>query len=1443
MLDAAKLRVDVVADTSKAEAGLQGFSKTMQGHARSLGAVGVGMTAAFTAPLVGIATQAFKLAADFEQSMDVMAVAGEIPAESMAHFERQALDLGAATVFSAGEVAGAMLELTKAGMDMFEVSASIKGVTDLAAAGGVNLGEAANVTTQYLNSFNLEAEKAGQLADLFAGGANASSAELYDLALGGVQAAGTFADIGASASDLITALAILANRGQDASVGGTNLNRAFSDLMSPTKIARKEMKKLGIDIFDVHGEFVGIIPMIEEFNEATAGMTQEQREASLGIILGQSGLRAMRPLLEAGAEGFAEMQAEVDKEAQAALLSEARMRGLAGGIEYLSGSVDSFLIGAARPFLDFTGDALRGLGDFITSIGNLPDPIKNAALAFGAVLAAAGPIIGVAAAVAFALSALGTAAAPILLVTAAVAGLAAGFAALYSANLFGIQGAIAGIGTAVSGLVTNPVDTLKGAWDGVKAAIQGTIDTLAAWKDQISTQGLISEETFIASFELPPAWREILQFTIGMGAALKVLKDAATGVETAKLAELNGILESAFGAEIATRIGNMATHITTLKTALSGATSVGDWVTALSGFARGMGAEIDAIADDAKKQIKEKIEAIDFTLKIGSTNIEWGPELKLFEIPGVFTVAVTPTFVGVESELVKALATKDWGKITIGAANIEWATDLKLVEMGPFKAVLTPDFSAAELAGISLRVTPDWAVLEVGDTKIFELQTKPKWVPDAAPLTIQAKPDWQLDAGPLKIIATPEWTMANVGPLTVQVTPEFTKVDIGKQFGAQISSTGKIDIKMGAENFTVDLTGPVAAVQTAITLFQNALAFDFSAAIATAQIKIAAFQGEVAAAWTTEGWNGLGALATEKITALGGTLTTALTNMIAAAEEALTPKPPPGPTAEILRETETKPFAGAFVDRVAGDLATAVEEFNFTETAVSVLGGLSLAIATGDFSLLGSTLAGKVKEAVTGAFTSKTAMTTLGIGAAVVDTLFPSIKTSILGITWGFTSDNFSKLKTNVIDAFKEIDWSLIAASVTIFKQTVNQAFGGFLMGILEGATGLKVPQWITDLSTWEPKVPAWIETLQRWASTTPAWVTALKDWTPAWVAKLLGWDPTPAIDASLALLRDLARKPLPTSDAARFVESWPNQAPIELVPEIDAAKVDAIIASLEARPPGKLPIVPTITVDVPDFDTAPIADILRGPYEVQVTPVLSTSTSDILRGVYEDIGGADQKLSFHVEAASVTAAAGLSPMQVDAIIGHLDPPIVMPTIDVKANIVGGLDSLTPDTSGLMNAGAAIGSTLSGFRWPALPTWQWPPLPVFSWPALPEWRWPAIPAPAWLDRLQVPRPSWLGELLAWSPTVQIAQQAVTTPGQLQHGTSYWRGGWAKVGEEGEEYVNLPRGSKVFDHETSMQMAADAGGGGVTINMYVTANTELDWEQMAYRIKRILDRRS
>jgi TRAP-type uncharacterized transport system substrate-binding protein len=118
--------------TDQAEQNIQSLADTMR-------KAGTAMSLGVTAPLVGIAATAVSSAADFEQSLNVMAQVSGATADEMAQLQAQALEMGAVTSFSAGEAAQAQLELAKAGMAPLEVMAALPGVLDAAAAGSWNL--------------------------------------------------------------------------------------------------------------------------------------------------------------------------------------------------------------------------------------------------------------------------------------------------------------------------------------------------------------------------------------------------------------------------------------------------------------------------------------------------------------------------------------------------------------------------------------------------------------------------------------------------------------------------------------------------------------------------------------------------------------------------------------------------------------------------------------------------------------------------------------------------------------------------------------------------------------------------------------------------------------------------------------------------------------------------------------------------------------------------------------------------------------------------------------------------------------------------------------------------------------------------------------------------------------------------------------------------------
>lgn len=445
-----------------------GLKQQLANAAAEMRNIGMGLTAGVTLPVVGIAAAAVNSAAQFEQSLNVMQQVSGATEAQMASMQAQALQLGAETAFSAGEAAAGMLELAKAGLDTDQVMAAIGGTMDLAAAGNLGLAQAAEIAANAVNTFGLDATQTVDVANMLAAAANASSVEVTDLASGMQMAGSVFASSGQGIDDLTTALALMGNAGIKGSDAGTSLKTMLMRLTAPTKEAAGVMDQLNVSMYNLDGSTRDLPDVLADIQAATAGMTDETRTMALTTLFGADAIRAVNVLMAEGEEGWAAMAEAVGAQGAATEVANARMSGMAGAIEYIKGSIDSFLIGSALPFLDTMGGIVRQAADAITWFGALDPAVKNAAIAFGAVLAAAGPVLlalsGIATAIGFLLS-------PIGLV---VVGLGA-LAAAWTMNFGGIQEI-----TAQAFATIQPY--LQAAYDWLVAQIPGALTTLqASW--------------------------------------------------------------------------------------------------------------------------------------------------------------------------------------------------------------------------------------------------------------------------------------------------------------------------------------------------------------------------------------------------------------------------------------------------------------------------------------------------------------------------------------------------------------------------------------------------------------------------------------------------------------------------------------------------------------------------------------------------------------------------------------------------------------------------------------------------------------------------------------------------------------------------------------------------------------------------------------------------
>lgn len=478
------MSVDLGSAYGTIEIGTEGAQASVQSLASSLRSTGQTLSLAVSAPLLGVGAAAVASAAGFEQSLNVMQQVSGATATQMEALQATALQLGAETSFSAGEAASAMLELAKAGLSVDEVQGAIAGTLDLAAAGGLGLAQAAEIAANAVNTFGLDATQTATVANLLAAAANASSVEVTDLAAGFQMAGSVFASNGQSVTDLTAALGLLGNAGIKGSDAGTSLKTMLMRLAAPTDEATAAMQGLGLNVYNADGSMRPFSEIVGSLATATAGLSDQQRNAALSTIFGADAIRAATILATAGATGFAQMTGAVSQQGAAADVANARMKGFGGAMEYLKGSIDSFLIGAALPFLDSLGGMVRMVADAVTAFGGLPQPVINAGLAFAGVMAAAGPLM-------VALPAIGTAVAALLSPVGLVAVAVAALAAAWVTDFGGIRSAVEPIVMAMVGWfqaqLPGAIATLQAGVAGVPAALA----PVTAWFQAFMAQAAV----------------------------------------------------------------------------------------------------------------------------------------------------------------------------------------------------------------------------------------------------------------------------------------------------------------------------------------------------------------------------------------------------------------------------------------------------------------------------------------------------------------------------------------------------------------------------------------------------------------------------------------------------------------------------------------------------------------------------------------------------------------------------------------------------------------------------------------------------------------------------------------------------------------------------------------------------------------------------------------
>lgn len=394
----------------KGGGGFSSLKEIATGALREIGAAAVNIAAQGAQALAGFAKDSIDAAATFEASINgLAAVTGTSLADagfSMDDVSAKALQLGKDTQFSAQEAIQAMTELAKGGVPVQSVMTDATDATlALAAASGVNLAGAAEIVAKQLGVWSETGVTAAQVTDLLAGAANASTVGVEDLALGLAQAGGTAKTAGVSFDEMVQTMAMIAPNFSSAADAGTSYKTFLSRLVPTTKPAIAAMQELGLMAFDTAkamevlktrgfdgtesvdamaaaienvgvemglsgeklkkftsgfnhsafydatGSFIGMEAAAELLQNATSGLTEEQRLLAFQTIFGADAIRAAAAIANAGAEGYNAMGEAIVATGGATAAAAAKQQGYAFAMEQFGGSVETAQIILGTMFL------------------------------------------------------------------------------------------------------------------------------------------------------------------------------------------------------------------------------------------------------------------------------------------------------------------------------------------------------------------------------------------------------------------------------------------------------------------------------------------------------------------------------------------------------------------------------------------------------------------------------------------------------------------------------------------------------------------------------------------------------------------------------------------------------------------------------------------------------------------------------------------------------------------------------------------------------------------------------------------------------------------------------------------------------------------------------------------------------------------------------------
>ena len=278
--------------------------------------------------------------------------------------------LGRTTIFTSAQIAESATNMARAGLQYDEIRQILAPTLTLAQATATDLAASVRIMVSTLRTFGLEARESGRIIDVLVKAANSANTTLTEFGVALSYAAPTAAPLRKELEEIAAVLAVLADRGIQASRGGIAVRQVFFS-------ASKALSDFGISVQD--SDFIDVLKQIRELG-FTYDQIVDKFETRSGFVI-----NLLLPLIEE----LEDMEAALGAaDGTAAKLAERMDRSVFAALKKVTSASSDFTQSLVRDTIGTTQtiNTLEGIARGINTVSDNLDVILPSLVSFAVLL-------------------------------------------------------------------------------------------------------------------------------------------------------------------------------------------------------------------------------------------------------------------------------------------------------------------------------------------------------------------------------------------------------------------------------------------------------------------------------------------------------------------------------------------------------------------------------------------------------------------------------------------------------------------------------------------------------------------------------------------------------------------------------------------------------------------------------------------------------------------------------------------------------------------------------------------------------------------------------------------------------------------------------------------------------------------------------------------------